>query len=506
MPPDRNDATTEPPRSTSLTARTVRGVAWTLPTTLGSRVVGLVGTLLLARYLAPAEYGEVMAAAIVTVTAFGVTTFGVGIYLLSNRELSRAEVFHASCWFLATGVTALALVWAASGPLGDWFDAPNLGRFMPLFVLSALLDRILFLPERMLLRQLRFRWLALSRAAGELVYTAASLILAASGFGAMSIAWATLARAALRFVATVSAVGWREWIEPHRLQRDILRRVIRSGLSISISSIATFLMRRWDNLLVSVLFGNATMGAYNYAYNLADTPAVAIGEQMSDVVAASFPHAEGAKRQAALVRACTMISLVMFPLAFGLGAVAGTVVDAFFDDKWASVGPMLVFLSILSAPRPMAHILQSYLYAGQRIAVVLWVEWLSLIAMMAAIATVGRLGILWTCGAVGAAYVARTLALLWMVDRLDRIALRTFLVPLVRPLLACGVMVAVIVAVRPMLASLAPVAQLAIEIVLGIAVYLAGARLIFRADAAEFIRLVRSSTARGEESKVSGAP
>ncbi|HMG23854.1 MAG TPA: oligosaccharide flippase family protein [Kofleriaceae bacterium] len=482
--------------ASSLTARTVRGAAWTLSTSLGSRVIGLVGTLLLARYLAPAEYGEVTAAAILTLTAFGVTTLGVGIYLLSNRDLTRSEVFHATCWFLATGIVALGAVWALSGVLGRWFDAPDLGRFMPLFVLSALLDRVLFLPERMLIRKLRFRWLSVSRAAGELVYTALALILAARGVGAMSIAWAYLARAALRFVAIVPAVSWREWLEPHRLEAATFARIIRSGVSVSVATIATFLMRRWDNLLVSVYFGNATMGAYNYAYNLADTPAVAIGEQMSDVIAAAFPHAEGAKRQAALVRACTMISLIMFPLAFGLGAVAKTVGQAFFDRKWADVGTMLVYLSVLSAPRPMAQIVQSYFYAGQSLRVVPALEWLSLAVMMAAIATVGRISILWACGAVGAAFVLRTLALLVAVKRVDGIPLRRFLVPLLRPLAACVAMVAAIQLVRPALDDLRPVVRLAIEVALGAAVYLAGAVVIFRDASVEFIGLIRSGMGR----------
>jgi len=490
----------------SLTARTVRGAAWTLSTSLGSRVIGLVGTLLLARYLAPAEYGVVTAAAILALTAFGVTTLGVGIYLLSNRELTRSEVFHATCWFLATGVVALGGVWALSDPLGRWLDAPDLGRFMPLFVLSALLDRVLFLPERMLIRKLRFRWLSVSRAAGELVYTALALILAARGVGAMSIAWAYLARAALRFAAIVPAVSWREWIEPHRLEAKTFARIIRSGVSVSVATIATFLMRRWDNLLVSVYFGNATMGAYNYAYNLADTPAVAIGEQMSDVIAAAFPHAHGAKRQDALVRACTMISLIMFPLAFGLGAVAKTVGQAFFDRKWADVGTMLVYLSILSAPRPMAQIVQSYFYASQRMRVVVWIEWLSLGALLGAIAAFGALlagsprfgdsAILWTCAAVGAVFGLRTLALLWMVKRLDGVPLRRFLAPLLRPLAACVAMVVAIQLVRPALDDLRPLVRLVLEVALGAAVYLAGAVVIFRDASVEFLGLIRSGMGR----------
>jgi PST family polysaccharide transporter len=467
-----------------------------MSTSLGSRVIGLVGTLLLARYLAPAEYGEVTAAAIVTQSAFGISSLGVGIYLLSNRDLTRAEAFHATCWFLSTGILALGTVWALTEPLAAYFDAPSLGRYMPLYVLSALLDRITFLPERMLLRKLRFRWLSLSRAVTDLAYTALSLILAAFGFGAMSLVWAYLARSALRFAAFVPAVSWREWIEPHRLRADTLRAIIRSGVGISLAQVAYFLMRRWDNLLVSRYFGNATMGTYNYAYNLAEMPSVSIGEQMTDVVGASFPHAEGAKRQAALVRACTMVSLVMLPLAFGLGTVANTIEQAFFAKKWAGIGAMLLFLAVLSAPRPMAQIVQSYFFAGQRRRVVAWIEWLSLGALMGAIATIGRISVLWTCGAVGVVFTLRTLALLWEVKRLDGIPLHRFLVPLFRPLVACVVMVAAILAVRPSLQNLPPVIQLAIEVTLGTTVYLAGARLIFRAAATEFLDLIRSSISR----------
>ena len=489
----------------SLTARTVRGAAWTLSTSLGTRVIGLVGSLLLARYLVPDEYGEVTAAMIVTLTAFTVTSLGVGNYLLANPKAGRAEVFHATCWFVSTGVAALAVAWALSGAIGPWFDAPHLPRYMPIFVAAAVCDRLEFVPERMLIRKLRFRWLSLARGAGELTYTGLSLGLARAGVGPMAIAWAYLARAALKLVAIAVVVDWREWLEPHRLRMETLRTILRYS-PVSLASIAAALVRRWDNLLISHFFGAGAMGAYNYAYNLADTPAVAIGEPMSDVVTAAFPQAEGAKRQAALIRACTMISLVMFPLAFGLGAVADTAAAAFFNRKWAEVGPMLMYLSILSAPRPIASIVQSYLFAGHHVRVIIWLEWGSFAAVMAAIAafgaltagnsTLGASAILLTCGAVGAVFVLRTLASFWTVTLLDGVMMRRFLAPLVRPLIACAAMVAAILAVRPSLAGLSPLTRLVLEVALGAAIYLAGARLIFRDAAVEFLGLIRSSLGR----------
>ncbi len=484
------------PGTANVTRRAIRGVAWTLPTSLGSRAVGLVGTLLLARFLAPAEYGEVSVAAIVTVTAGAVSTFGVGIYLVSSPQVSRAEVFHATCWFLATGVVAFGLVWGLSGPIGAWSDAPRLGRFMPVFVLSALLDRIGYVPQRMLVRKLRFRWLSLSGAFCELSYTGVSLGAAALGAGGMAIGWGTLARSSLRVLSVVPAVEWREWLEPCRLRMATMARVVGYGVSISVASIATFAMRRFDNLLVSRYFGPAVMGAYNYAYNLADTPAVAVGEQISDVVAASFPHVERESRATALVRACTMISLVMFPLSFGLGAVAQAVVETFFDQKWRSVGSMLAILAILSAARPMGHVLISYLYSSERQRVVLWLEWLSLGGIVAGISTVGRIGIGWTCGAVGTVFVLRTLGGVWVVNRLDGIPVSSFLRPLAAPLVVCFAMVGAILLAHPALHALAPSARLVAEIGLGAAVYLAGAFTLFRPASLEFVNLVRSALSR----------
>jgi lipopolysaccharide exporter len=485
-----------PGKVSDLARRALRGVAWTLPTSLGSRAVGLIGTLVLARYVAPADYGEVSAASIVTLTATSVSTFGIGIFLVGRPGLTRDETFHATCWFLMTGLLAMAAVLAMGGWLGSWFDTPGLSQFLPLLTIGMALDRIAYVPERVLVRGLRFRWLSMARAFSEFAYTGVSLVLAAHGFGAVAIAWGNVARSALRAVAIVPVVDWREWLEPRRLRLSTLRRILTYGVNVALTNIAAFGMRRWDNLMVSHYFGPAVMGSYNYAYNLAETPGVAIGEQIGDVVFASLPHVEAERRGAALVRSLTMISIVMLPMAFGLGAVAPTVAEAFFDQKWAGVGHMMVVLAALSATRPIAGVLQSYLYACERPGAVLWMQWGGLAALVMGIATVGRLGVLWTCGVVAAVFILQTLAFMWTVKVVDGTPISSFLVPLAGPIFACLVMVAAVVGVRPWLAGRAPAARLVAEMALGGLVYLGGAVVIFRPAAREFLQLVRVGLSR----------
>lgn len=481
--------------TSTLRRRAVRSAAWTLPTSVGSRAVGLLGTLLLARYLAPDEYGVVMAASIAATTASSVTTFGVGTYLVSNTGISRAEAFHASCWFLVTGVAALIGTMMLGGPLGRWSDAPGLAEFLPLLILAMLLERIVYVPERILVRNLRFGWLSLARAAGELTFTIVSITCAALGGGAMAIAWASLARSVFRFAAIVPAVDIREWLEPHRLHFATLLGIVGYGMNVNLASIAMFGMRRWDNLLIGRYFGAASMGAYNYAYNLADTPTTAVGDQMSDIIAASFPHVDQRRRAEALVHSCTMVSMIMFPLSIGLAAIAPTVVETFFDPRWSNVGAMLMCLSALSVSRPLASILASYFYASRRPRVVLWLEWGSLIGVVAAISTLGRAGINWACLCVGGVFLLRTLAGMWMVRRQDGVPLSEFLVPMTRPLAACIAMAAGVTAARLALADLAPAIRLLVEIALGATIYVGAALLIARASCYELLSTARSALA-----------
>jgi PST family polysaccharide transporter len=378
------------------------------------------------------------------------------------------------------------------GPLGRWSGAPGLAEFLPVLILSTLLERILYVPERILVRNLRFGWLSLARAGGELTYTVVSVTLAALGGGAMAIAWGSLARSAVRFVAIVPAVDIREWLEPHRLRLATFLRIVGYGSNVSVASIVTFGMRRWDNLLISRYFGAGSMGAYNYAYNLADTPATAIGDQLSDIVAASFPQVDQRRRAEALVHSCTMVALIMFPLSIGLATVAPTVVDTFFDPRWSDVGSMLMFLSALSVARPLGSILASYFYASARPSVVLWLEVASLTGLVAALSTIGRVGINWACACVAVVFALRTLAGMWMVRRQDGVPISEFLLPLRGPLAASILMAAGVSAAGLALAGLTPPKRLLVEIALGATIYIGSAPLVARSSCRELLRAVRS--------------
>ncbi len=476
--------------------KTVRGIAWAVAANLGSRGVGLIGTLLLARYLDPGDYGEVMAASVVASTAQAFSNLGLGQYLVVRpQETDNRVLFHIT--FYSTVLCAGALIFAlALGPtIGPTFRVTQIMRYLPLLSVVTLLDRISSVPERLLQRDLRFKLLSLNNAFGDFAYTAVSLALV-TRTGGMSIVWGNVARSTLRAAVIFKVSGRSGWLEPVPIRRDVTRQIFGFGLRLTLGNWAGFLARRWDNMLTSRYFGPSVMGAYNYAYNLANVPALQVGEQIGDVLLPSFGHLEGGKKRNAFLRSTRLLALLDFPLAVGLGAIAPTLVVVVFNAEWHTVGPMLVILSSLSLAYPLGYTAGCYLQAAGRPMLLSYLEIGKALLVFGGIVLLAPLGPLWVCLAVAAAYGLHALASLWMVQVADGVPFLSSLGGLLPPLAACAPLVLAVLVVRIGLRRHDPLG-LVLEIVAGVIGYVAGAFFFARELTRDFLELARRFLGRG---------
>src|SRR4030095_10261541 len=100
----------------SLQVKAVRGAIWTITSSVGTRLVGLVGTLVLTRFISPETFGEVSVAQVAVLTASFLTSFGLGQYVVAHPKAGRAAVFHATLLYQLAGLVALVLVVVLGAP------------------------------------------------------------------------------------------------------------------------------------------------------------------------------------------------------------------------------------------------------------------------------------------------------------------------------------------------------------------------------------------------------
>jgi PST family polysaccharide transporter len=486
-------------RADSLAIKAAGGAAWTIATGVGSRALGLVGTLALTYFIARDELGEVSDAAVAVLLANQFSTAGVGQYYISRRSTRIDVAWHATVAHFALGIVALGAVMALGHPLAHWLKAPTLDRFLPGLALAGLIDRASYMPERVLAREMRFRLASLARTAGELSYTCVSVALAALGFGGMSVVAANVVRSSVRLGAMSASVPRASWLTPSRLSMTTVREMLRFGLPMSVGTAAGFASRKVDNAIVSGLFGVDVVSAYNLAYNVADVPAAQVGEQIGDVLFPSFANLSGPRRRAALLRSTGLLALVTFPLAVGLGAVATTTVRTLLRPEWHDVGPMLGILSVLSVVRPVGWIISSYNLAQDRPRIDASLELLKLAALVTLLLTLGRMGPLWACSAVGLAFGLHTLASMVVVQVLDGVHVTAFVARCIPPLVACLPMIAAVLAAQHFCGPFAwrvRGAELLVEIVAGGAAYVACVPFVARSTVEDMMTLARLTLRR----------
>src|SRR5258706_7689920 len=111
----------------SIARQAAHGVAWNMTLGVSTRLLQLIGTLILTRFIAPDDYGSVLTASIAVITFGAFTSFSFGQYLIAKRAPAEVAI-QAMVVYVGIGVIAQAVLYALRGPIGNLFDAPDMGK------------------------------------------------------------------------------------------------------------------------------------------------------------------------------------------------------------------------------------------------------------------------------------------------------------------------------------------------------------------------------------------
>ncbi|MBX3158854.1 MAG: oligosaccharide flippase family protein [Deltaproteobacteria bacterium] len=485
----------------SLAKKAARGALWTIASSMGGRFIGVIGTLVMTRFLAPEQIGEVSDATIIAMTGNWATIWGFGQYSVvkGRGEDARSVRWHATVAYMGLGAIGLGLVALFGGQLAPFFDAPRAASYVPGMALALYIRRLGAMPERVLAQQMNFRASGIAMVVGELSYTVSALGLAALGHGGWSIVFANLIQSTVVVLILLRAAGIASWATPAPLRWERYKDMLKFGVPLGIQGLAHGAARYWGTLAVSHYFGPGPTGAYNMAYNLADIPAIQVGEQIALVLMPSMAELPPERRPRALERSTALLSLIIFPLAVGLGLVAYPLVALILpNNEWQLVAPLLVVLTCLSVFRPITWVLSAYFEAESKTNRLMILEIAKLAILLACIALLAPSGVRAASGAVGIAFGVTAVAGIVMVSR-EGPSWRRLVMGFVQPALACVVMAAVDVALYEAMEHAGvtrPAVQLVALIVVGAAAYIAAALVICRETSRDLLDLLKKALRR----------
>ena len=330
----------------------LRGVPWTLLTYAATRVVTLATTLVLARLLAPEDFG-LFAMAVLGMELLSVFSgLWLGAALIVRPDMDRRAQGTVLTLLLAAGaVFALALL-AATPAVAAFFGQPQLKGLVMLLAAVLVVSGMNWFYETLLQRELAFRRRFAGQMVRTLAFSIAALGLASLGADAWSLPVAYLCGHLAHGTALLLLAPYR--VRP-AFDRGEARRIVRGGRGFLGQDLATFLSANADYVAVGRILGPAQLGFYAMAYRQAELPHYAIAEPVGKVTFPAFAQMRhrGEDVRSAFLDVLRMVALVTCPAGVVLSAAAVPFTLALLGEEWLPMAAPLAVLGVWAVMRPL---------------------------------------------------------------------------------------------------------------------------------------------------------
>lgn len=391
-------ASLEPPDTTAeLRAKAVRGGATLLARGVGVRLVGVVGTLVLARLISPHSLGLAALGATALVVGALLADGGVGVGLLRRAEPPSPAELSALLGFQL--VVALLLS-AAAGLVGLLTGTAGLVTAAMLAVLPVYALRA---PATILCeRRLDYGPVAAAEIAEAVAYTVVAVSLAFAGLGV----WAVVLGSAARAVVGTAVLLTRSPHAPLHLSGDFrpVRPLLAFGLRFQSAGLVSLVRDEGLNVVVAVIGGVSQLGVWSLGRRFAQVSFVLFETLwrvsypvLARLIDAGVDVRRELDRGLRLSGAGTGLALV------GLAASGPSLIPAVVGPGWSAVPALVLAASAgLVVSGPVSVTFSGYLYAlGEpalvvRVLAVSAVVWLGLGAVLLPVLGVAGVGLAWT--------------------------------------------------------------------------------------------------------------
>ncbi len=349
----------------TLKRQVASGFFWVALSTIASRLVSFLTTLILAKLLVPADFGLVALALLAINSLQFFQELGFGAALIYRQE--DVEEASYTAFFTIIGMSLLLYAVAALGApvVASFFDAPRLTAVLRMLALTMVIGSFGQVPYVLLSKELDFRRRMAPEVLSGLGGSLLAIGLALEGFGVWSLVYGQVTESALRTLLVWRFCSWRpRWSFRWALARDLFGY----GKHIVGSQVLIFLITNIDDAFVGKLAGAAALGFYGLAYKISNLPATQITRLINQVMFPAFSRMRSQQEEMrrtyfTIVRTVAWLST---PITVATVVFAPDFVRILYGKTWEPAIVPLQLLAVYGFIRSIAANMGNIFRAGGR--------------------------------------------------------------------------------------------------------------------------------------------
>lgn len=344
---------------------------WVALGKLSTQLITWGMTFFVLRLLDPSDYGVVALSSAITLMFGMIAEFGLGSAIVQAKSISRAQLANLFGYGLLINVVLVVLLVVFAPNVLLLYSDERLPLVIQVASIQFLFASFCLLPDAKMRREMRFALMAKIEFFLGVFAGLCTLVLAYLGYGYWALVISPLVTAFVRMVLLNWTSG--EWVAP-RFSIHETQGLLKFGGFTLLARIAGHLSSQSHVLIAGVFLGKDAMGVYAVAMQLATMP---LSKVMMVINQVAYPELSRMNREegvkaASLLQGGQLIAYILFPLLWGLAAVAPFVVHLLIGEKW---GEAIVPLQLVCLALPfmgISGLLTTAVAAAGRADIELW--------------------------------------------------------------------------------------------------------------------------------------
>lgn len=328
----------------SLTNQTVKSVVWSAVERFSVQAIQFVITIILARLVAPSEFGLIAMLAIFIAIAQSFVDSGFSSALVQKKNRTETDFSTVFYFNIAISILVYIVLFLSAPYIALYYREPLLELICKWMGLSLIIQGLSVVQIAKLTVLLDFKTQAKASLIAVIISGFLGVSLAYYGYGV----WALVVQSLLNnLLNTFLLWVFARWIPKFIFSWHSLKTLFLFGSKLLLSGLLSTIYMNLYTLVIGRKYTAMDVGYYNQASLTTRFPSVSL---MAIISRAIYPiqckiQDENELLYSSFIQYLRMSCYIIFPIMMGLAVVAKPLVLVLLTDKWL---PMSYLLSVLS--------------------------------------------------------------------------------------------------------------------------------------------------------------
>jgi len=327
----------------NLGKRSIKGGFWVFSIRIIGKGLGIVRLIILARLLAPMDFG-LMGIALLTITTLE-TLSQTGFQAALIQKKNNIEPFLNAAWtfLILRGFIIFSILFFSAPLVATFFKSPDSMLIIQVLGISSLLQSFSNIGIIYFLKELKFHKQFLFEFSGALVDFAVSITLAILLRNVWALVIGLLAGQTTKVGISYLIHSFKPGIS---FDLNKIKELFRYGKWVLSSTVLGFLVKQGDDIMVGKILNPTMLGFYQMAFKLSNMPATEITHTISEVTFPAYSKLQDniPRLREAFFRTVGVVSVISFPIGCGILLLAPDAIKLVLGEKWMPMVPALQIL------------------------------------------------------------------------------------------------------------------------------------------------------------------